>query len=342
MATDMEAVENRATVWKQRAEEAEKQYQVLQHEFDQLTESHQKAITELENNTGGASESEEALAEIQRELEALKAQHSVAVSQNKSAAQQAEMLRAKVAELEQSLQQAPTPETIASLQSQFEQEQERANLLQEKLDNELAKGTKVGLARQLADALRENEELQEELRQARQDSEKDAADDTPRPPLTKKDLKEVMASLSPDKRRNLAEILLTAGVLNQEQLHRAQSEQKAQPDATLPGILLSSNIVDETTLAEAISLQTGLPLVSLNDDTVNAAAVNEIPQRIARMYHCILMRSSADQIEVALANPGNILAIEDIERVTGKQVSPKVALRSEIETAIEKYYWEPE
>ena len=43
-----------------------------------------------------------------------------------------------------------------------------------------------------------------------------------------------------------------------------------------------------------------------------------------------------------MTNPMNLQAVEDIERVTGKSVKPVVAVRSEIEAAINKYYWEPE
>lgn len=348
LTSEMEAAEGRFVACKERAEEAEKQAQLIQSAHDQLAEEVKKDATEKENAVAAAKEAETAMTAVRDELEALRRQHSVAVSQNKSHAQQTEALRARVAELEAALQNAPEPETLAALKAQVDEERYRATTLEERLNSEIAKGTKAGLAKQLSDALHDAEEVREELRKLKHSigtgtNNAMVKESVPAPARVQAiDLKRVIKSMPPEKRRNLAEILISAGVLTQEQVQRAQAEQKNQADTTLPGVLLNSGLVDEGTLAEAVALQSGLPLVAVNEDAVDIEVVQELPERIARMYCCILLRSSSSQLDVAMANPGNLLAIEDIERVTSKQVNPVVALRSEIEAAIEKYYWEPE
>ncbi|MCK5862866.1 MAG: hypothetical protein KAH38_10295, partial [Candidatus Hydrogenedentes bacterium] len=215
-----------------------------------------------------------------------------------------------------------------------------ANILQEKLGEELAKGTKAGLAQQLSEALLEADEAREKLRTMERTSENNTSEDID-PTVTIKEQKDAMQTLSPEKRKNLTDILVTSGAITQEQIQKAQTKQRNQPDATLTGILLSSDMINEEVLAEAISLQSGIPILPISETTIDVKTVQELPERIARMYCCIILNSSSNQLDVAMANPGNLLAIEDIERVTGKQVSPSIALRSEIEEAIEKYYLNP-
>ena len=234
---------------------------------------------------------------------------------------QVKELQERTEQLDRSLRESPTAQQISELQQMLNEERKRADMLQEILDEELAKGTKASLARQLADALRDVEEAREELRQLRRQSEKTGQSGTvearvdnmesPSPSLAA-----VLADLPAEKRRNLADALAATNILGEDQLSEAVQVQKQHPGTSPASVLLDKNMVQPEVLAEIVSLLTRVPVVSLDTLEIDKNAVAMVPTKLARMRRCIPIRVDDQEIEVAMESPMDLVAVEDIERAT--------------------------
>ena len=288
-------------------------------------------------------EASAALGALRKEIESLRATSYEALSEKDTALMQVKELQERTEQLDRSLRESPTAQQISELQQMLNEERKRADMLQEILDEELAKGTKASLARQLADALRDVEEAREELRQLRRQSEKTGQSGTvearvdnmesPSPSLAA-----VLADLPAEKRRNLADALAATNILGEDQLSEAVQVQKQHPGTSLASVLLDKNMVQPEVLAEIVSLLTRVPVVSLDTLEIDKNAVAMVPTKLARMRRCIPIRVDDQEIEVAMESPMDLVAVEDIERATGRRVVPKIALRSEIEKALDAFH----
>ena len=78
------------------------------------------------------------------------------------------------------------------------------------------------------------------------------------------------------------------------------------------------------------------------ENAVNADIAALVPERVAKKYTCIPVRLENERLVLAMANPMDLLAIEDIGLITQKSVDVRVAPHSAVEAAINRYYWEPE
>ena len=152
--------------------------------------------------------------------------------------------------------------------------------------------------------------------------------------------------------RQLASILEKAGVLPPEDIREAltQAEQSKRP---FWEVVLSERGVSEEKLAETFAEHLHLPYVKLAATTVEPDAVRSISEEIARRFTCLPIKkesTTAKEVEMAggpkrrpnlvlaMANPADFAAIQDIEFATGCAVKPVVATRSEVVDAIERFY----
>lgn len=278
------------------------------------------------------------LVELRKEMEELRATSYEALSEKDAALVQVGELSEQLARLEDTLKRAPTSEKLTALELKCEEERKRAEGLQEMLDQELANETKAGVARQLADVMCDLEEARDELRRLRSASQTGAPRDingsdnsTDSHSRSWKMLFDGMPSV---KRKNLGDALVETGIIRQEQLVEAMQIQKMHPETGLATILLNKKMVPEQDMAEIISLLSNVPRLSLESADIDTEAAVLLPEKIARMRHCIPVRADAEEIEVAMESPMDLVTIEDIERVTNRRVVPKVALRSQIEAAL--------
>jgi len=95
-------------------------------------------------------------------------------------------------------------------------------------------------------------------------------------------------------------------------------------------------------VAQALACQCGVDFVALTERTVNSEATALINERLANKHNCIPVRATAGTLELAMANPMDLVAIEDVERTTNRKVEVVVSTASAIKEAIAKFYWEPE
>jgi type IV pilus assembly protein PilB len=89
-------------------------------------------------------------------------------------------------------------------------------------------------------------------------------------------------------------------------------------------------------------VQCRIPFTEVGLTDINPEVADLIPGRIARKHVCVPIKSDAETITLAMANPMDLLAIEDIGHLTGRAVVPMVGRFADVENAVAKYYWEPE
>jgi type IV pilus assembly protein PilB len=141
---------------------------------------------------------------------------------------------------------------------------------------------------------------------------------------------------SPRKIKKLGDILVEEGLISSEQLELALLEQ-SRTDQLLGRILIDLKMVKESDLMAALAKQIGFRFVDLSDFSVDAAAAMLIPEQVARRYRALPIGYEDSKLLVAMADPANLFALDDIRTITGMDIQPVVATAADIETAIHKY-----
>ncbi len=134
---------------------------------------------------------------------------------------------------------------------------------------------------------------------------------------------------------HIGTLLVEEGLVAQADLERAQSRQ-SQTGESLSRILVDEGMVNEVDLVRTLARQIGIEFVNLTEATIDPTAAALIPESLARRYSVAPIGFQDDRLVVAMADPGNVLVIDDIRAITGMQVIPKVATRADIEDAIRR------
>ncbi len=138
------------------------------------------------------------------------------------------------------------------------------------------------------------------------------------------------------KPKQLGQILLEQGLLQQEQLDRALEEHRNTPKS-LGRVLIDLGYIRERDLVRALAEQVGLEFVDLTDYRVDAAATTLLPEALSRRYRAIPIGEEDGKLLVAMSDPANMYALDDIRTITGRDVRPLVATANDVEQAIHKY-----
>ncbi len=135
----------------------------------------------------------------------------------------------------------------------------------------------------------------------------------------------------------IGEILLKAQLITQEQLDKALEEQK-QSGGRVGEHLLRMGYVSEEDILDCFSQQFGVPSINLASFDIDEAVIRLIPADVARKYQFIPVSKSGATLTVAMADPTNVFAMDDITFITGYRVEPVVASETALREAIDKYY----
>jgi type IV pilus assembly protein PilB len=133
--------------------------------------------------------------------------------------------------------------------------------------------------------------------------------------------------------KRLGRVLVDSGVITQEQLDAALSDTSGR---SLSGVLVGEGIVKENAIAQAVAESMGLTFVDLGAIDVDASAVTMLPIDLARRHTCLPIKVQDDELVVAMADPANVLAVDDIRIVTGYDIRVVVATESDLVAAIDK------
>ena len=137
--------------------------------------------------------------------------------------------------------------------------------------------------------------------------------------------------------KQLGDILLEGGLVNSEQLALAVEEQR-RLGRSLGRVLVDQGVLSESQLVAALATQIGMRFVDLTDFPVDGSAVAKITDAVARRHTALPIGYDDGKLVVAMADPANVFALDDIRSLTGLEVRPVVATRADVIAAINKYH----
>jgi type IV pilus assembly protein PilB len=147
---------------------------------------------------------------------------------------------------------------------------------------------------------------------------------------------------APGGRRRLGEVLVAGGVLTEEQLEqalRAQKEDSGGRRRRLGEVISALGLADEVTIARALSDQLGLPFVDLGSLPIADETLAVVPRNVAVRHLAVPITLAHDVLTVALADPTNVFALDDIRLATKlSSVRTAVATASDLQEAVNRYY----
>lgn len=336
---------------------------------EDLAQNHTELATlrkRMEATEKNKTEAESARESLTARLADITAAKQSADDQIKNLNLEADGLRKEVSKLRENLEKAIGAETrVNELENALKEAAERANALEQQRA-ERAKEEDGAAAEQLANARKDQEKSKKELRELRAEikqlktGQPDA--ETPRPPagepepspanepeakMVFEEAPAAKASSDPaaptlsdteGRRFKLGEILWEMGVITLEQLEDALEEQRLTPQMKLGAILQNKGYASPEAVAQAVALRAGTRYVEVEASAIPPDVAGLIPARVAALHKCVPIRADEETLTLAMANALDIVAIEDVERVSQRRVEPVAATEPVILNAIEQVY----
>jgi type IV pilus assembly protein PilB len=137
--------------------------------------------------------------------------------------------------------------------------------------------------------------------------------------------------------QRLGDLLVKANVITAEQLEHALREQKTS-NARLGSVLVKLGFVSDEDVTNFLSRQYGVPAINLSYFEIDPAVIKLIPQETARRYQILPLSRVGASLTIAMVDPTNVFAMDDIKFMTGFNIEPVVASEAAILQAIEKAY----
>ncbi len=135
----------------------------------------------------------------------------------------------------------------------------------------------------------------------------------------------------------LGELLVRENLISLQQLQQAQNQQR-QEGGKLGYHLTKLGFIEESQLTEFLSKQYGVPAINLSEFEIDADVIKLIPKEVAEKHQVVPVNRAGASLIVAMSDPSNIFAIDDIKFLTGYNIEVVVAAEAAIQTAIQKYY----
>jgi type IV pilus assembly protein PilB len=136
--------------------------------------------------------------------------------------------------------------------------------------------------------------------------------------------------------KQLGQILLEQGLISEEYLQRALDEHRNTPKS-LGRVLIDLGYIRERDLVRALAEQVGLEFVDLTEYRIDAAATALLPEALCRRYRALPIGEQDGKLLVAMSDPANVHALDDIRTITGREVRPVVATANDVEQSIQKF-----
>jgi type IV pilus assembly protein PilB len=137
--------------------------------------------------------------------------------------------------------------------------------------------------------------------------------------------------------KQLGDILLEDGLVTHDQLAEAYAEHQ-RVGRSLGRVLVEQGVLSESQLVAALAQQIGLTFVDLNDFPVDGSAVASVPDAVCRRYTAMPIGYEDGKLIVAMADPANVFALDDIRSLTGMDVKAVVATRADVTAAINRFH----
>ncbi|HIE99892.1 MAG TPA: pilus assembly protein PilB, partial [Fuerstia sp.] len=137
--------------------------------------------------------------------------------------------------------------------------------------------------------------------------------------------------------RKLGQILVDLGYLTDDQLWDVLEEQK-QSSGLIGQVAVRMGMVTETQVTEALAEQWGMPVINLAETSIPPQVLELVPQTMAEIYKIMPVSLKNDVLTVAMADPQNVAALDDLRNFLGNEIRGAVSTLVEVEEAIAQYY----
>lgn len=138
----------------------------------------------------------------------------------------------------------------------------------------------------------------------------------------------------------IGDVLLEYGYITQKQLEEALDYQKQNKGKRIGAVLIELGAITERQMLQALAQRLHLKLIDISTVTINIEAVGLIPQQLAEKYDMLAIDREDNVLTVAVNDPMNLYAIEDIRQLTGLQLQLLLTESKPLERAIRYYYSE--
>ena len=149
-----------------------------------------------------------------------------------------------------------------------------------------------------------------------------------------------MKNLKRTSKKHLGELLVERGVLDREQVAMAMAYQK-EKGGLFGEILVELKFATEEDIAQALTCQYGFPYLPLSNYEIDPDVINSVPEDVCRQFCLIPIDKIGKSLTLAMADPLNMKAVEDVELITGCSVQMFVSTAADIKEALVTYYKPP-
>lgn len=139
-------------------------------------------------------------------------------------------------------------------------------------------------------------------------------------------------------RKQMGEILVEAGVLTEEQLREVIAFQATDPKRKLGSVVVERGYATEEVIAAALAAQMHVRFIENIEQELQPGVIKLVPNHLINNHRCVPLSLNAGQLLLAMANPLDLIGIENIELATNLRVEVAAATPSEIDQVIEKYF----
>ncbi len=138
--------------------------------------------------------------------------------------------------------------------------------------------------------------------------------------------------------RKLGQILVDLGYMTEDQLWDVLNEQKTRPELMLGQVAVTMGLVTDAQVDQAVAEQLGMQVVNMVDLTIPPQVLDMVPEAMATVYKIVPISFRNDVLTVAMANPNNIAALDDLRNMLNLEIKGAVSNERDVRAAIERFY----
>ncbi len=138
-------------------------------------------------------------------------------------------------------------------------------------------------------------------------------------------------------KRRLGDVLLEQGLITEDRLKECVALQRTAGQS-LASVLLSKQYLNEEDLVVTLSEQLGIPHIRVANYKIPKEVLDEVPESLAQQYQMLPVSVTGDVLTLAMSDPLNIMALDDLRMLTSYEIEPVVAVSSELSEAINRHY----
>ena len=137
--------------------------------------------------------------------------------------------------------------------------------------------------------------------------------------------------------KQLGDVLLERGLASPEQVYEASQEQR-RVGRSMGRVLVEQGVLSEADLVAALAAQIGLDFIDLSDVLIDPSATVRVPGAVCRRHMLIPVRFVDGKLVVAMADPANVIALDDVRSIAKVDLQPVVSTRGDVMAAIARAY----